>query len=72
MLAELFTLPRLRTLRPAALRKLSSEGTWRNDADAENVGREENPPVFDFGSLVFAGDWRGLPLRVYVDRVCDL
>ena len=49
MLAVLFTLPRLRTLRPAALRKLSSEGTLRNDADAdpENTGMEENP-IFAF------------------------
>jgi hypothetical protein len=52
VLAVLFTLPRLRTLRPAALRKLSSEGAWRNDADAApaNDGREENP-VFDFNPV---------------------
>jgi hypothetical protein len=54
VLAVLFTLPRLRTLRPATLRKLSNEGTWRNDAEAvpARVGKEENP-VFDFGTFTF-------------------
>jgi hypothetical protein len=48
VLAVLFTLPRLRTLRPAALRKLSSEGTWRSDADPDpgNEGSEVKP-VFE-------------------------
>jgi hypothetical protein len=81
VLAVLFTLPRLRTLRPAALRKLSNEGAWRSEADAApaNDGREENP-VFDFGALSVFGFasrelasgyvccWRDLRVPVYVER----